>query len=254
MNSTIIGLIAFACSFGGVLTGFLLGRVLPGHHLSEDSKDAVKMGSALIATLTALVLGLLVSSAKTSFDAMNVSLTQSGTNVILLDRALTHYGPEAKDIRDLLRGTLAAAIKKIWPEDKAKVAELDAFEKGPVGMEAVQEKLRQLNPQNDTQRTFKSQALQLSDEMLESRWQTIEQAQISLPMAFLVVVLFWLAVLFITIGLFAPPNPTVISVLLVCTVSVAGAIFLIAEMNRPFEGIMKISSAPLIKALEHIGK
>ena len=222
--------------------------------LSKESRDAVLMGTGLIATLTALVLGLLISSAKQSFDGMNDSLAQGGAKIILLDRTMANYGPETKEIRDLLRRTLTRGIAKVWPEDKTKVGELAAFEKSPVGMETIQDKLRNLVPQNDSQRMLQTRAVQLTNEMLEARWLTIEQAQVSLPTAFLVILLFWVAVLFVCIGLFAPPNKTVIVVMLVCAMSVAGAVFLVREMNHPLQGVMKVSSAPLIKAVEMMGK
>jgi hypothetical protein len=254
MSSIIIGLIAFVCAFGGAVLGLLLRNILPEHHLSKESRDAVLMGTGLIATLTALVLGLLISSAKQSFDGMNDSLTQGGAKIILLDRAMANYGPETKEIRDLLRRSLTMGIAKIWPEGKVKMEEFTAFEKSPVGMEVIQDKLRNLAPRNDSQRMLQTRAVQLTNDVLEARWLTIEQAQITMPAAFLVILLFWVAILFICIGLFAPANKTVIAIMLVCAMSVAGAVFLVREMNHPLQGVMKVSSAPLIKALEHLGK
>jgi hypothetical protein len=249
-----IGLVTFICAFGGALVGLLLRNYLPDHHFSEDSKDTVKMGAGLVATLSALVLGLLISSAKTSYDTMNTALTQSGAKIILLDRALARYGPETKEIREVLRRSVASRMKMVWPESPAGTAKPKTYENSPVFMEALQDKLRALSPQNNIQRSRQEQALRLSDELLQTRWLMIEQTQVSLPNMFFVILLFWLTILFATIGLFAPCNTTVIVVLLVCTLSVSGAIFLIQEMSRPFEGIMKTSSAPLVKALEHLGK
>ena len=254
MSSITIGVIAFMCAFGGAVLGLLLRTILPEHHLSKESRDAVLMGTGLIATLTALVLGLLISSAKESFDSMNSMLTQSGSKIIMLDRTLANYGPQTSQIRKQLHDNLSRVISRIWPEHSITAAELKAVENSPVGMEVIEDKLRQLTPENDSQRMLLSHALQLTNELLEARWLTIEQAEVSLPTAFLVILLFWLAVLFVCIGLFAPPNKTVIVVLLVCAMSVAGAVFLVREMNHPLQGVMKVSSAPLIKALEHLGK
>ena len=118
MSATVIGLIAFVCVFGGTIVGLLLRRTLPGHHLSGDSKDAVKMGVGLIATLSALVLGLLVSSAKDSFDEMSDAITQSGVKLIMLDRTLANYGPETQPIRQTLRRSVIKGIEQVWPEHK----------------------------------------------------------------------------------------------------------------------------------------
>lgn len=254
MSAVIVGCIAFLCVMGGTIVGLLMRRALPEHHLTGDSKDAVKMGSGLIATLTALVLGLLVSSAKNSFDEMNNAITQSSAKLIMLDRTMAQYGPETKPIRDMLRTTVMARIKMVWPHHAGKIDATDAFEKSPPTAEMVAHQLRSLTPQNDTQRTLQADALQLCKELLQMRWLVIEQAQVSLPTVFLVVLMFWMMILFGSIGLFAPANKTVIAVLVVCAMSVAGAIFLVEEMNSPLSGVVKVSSAPLIKAVENMGK
>jgi hypothetical protein len=254
MSSITIGVIAFVCVMGGTIVGLLLRKTLPQHHLTGDSKDAVKMGSGLIATLTALVLGLLVSSAKTSFDEMNSAITQSSAKLIMLDRVLAHYGAETQPIRQTLRQSVIAGIDMIWPEHKNNADGIALFENAPPTMELVADKLRALMPQNDSQRAFQAEAIQFCKEILQTRWLVIEQSQLSLPVTFLVVLLFWLTILFASIGLLAPSNKTVIAVLVVCAMSVAGAIFLIEEMNKPLSGMVKVSSAPLIKAVENMGK
>lgn len=211
------------------------------------------MAAALIATLAALVLGLLVSSAKSSLDMMNSELTQSSTKIIVLDRVLANYGPETKEVRDQLRGSVATAIGLIWPEEKTRQAHVDNIEVAS-GIERIQDKLRELLPRNNSQRILQSQALQIAAELAQSRWLLIEQTQSSLPKAFLIVLLFWLTMLFVCFGMLAPRNATVIAVLLVSALSVSGAIFLILEMNTPLTGTIKVSSAPLRKALDHLGK
>lgn len=253
MSSIIIGLVTFACAFGGVLTGLFIRKFLPEHHLNKESRDAITMGAGLIVTLTALVLGLLISSAKDNFDAMNNSLVQNGAKIIVLDRVLGHYGPETATIREELRNIVTSSIAMIWPRGKSSEAALKRYEATP-RMEDIQDKLRELVPQNDSQHSFQSQALGISNELLQSRWLTIEQMQGSLPTVLLAVLLFWLVVLFTSLGMLAPRNATVFAVLFVCALSVSGAVFLIYEMNRPLTGMMKISDAPLLKALEYLGK
>jgi ABC-type multidrug transport system fused ATPase/permease subunit len=249
----IITLIAFASMSGGALLGLLVRSRLPKHHLSEESKDVLKVAVGLIGTLVALVLGLLVSSAKSSFDSMNAGVTQSGAKVILLDRVLAHYGPETKDARDLLRRALADGIERIWPTDGTGRPDLKSFETA-VGMEDVERKLRELTPQNESQRAIQSQALQITGDVLQTRWLLLAQTQQSLPMLFVIILVLWLAVLYIGFGLLAPGHATTIVSLLVCALSVSGAIFLILEMNNPTGGIITISSGPLVKALSLLGK
>lgn len=253
MNSLTIGLISAGCIFGGALLGLFLQGLLPEGHLQDASKDTVKVVGAMIATLSALVLGLLVGSAKSSFDATNTAVIQNGAKIILLDRALAAYGPETKDVREQFRRAVAAGIEIFWPEEKTAGSGMTAFERANA-MEMIQVKLRGLTPTTDTQRQLLSQAQQITGDMLQARWLLIEQAQSVLPMPFLVVLLFWLAMLHLSFGLFAPRNATVITGLLISALSVSGAIFIILEMNHPLDGMIKISSAPMRKALEHLGQ
>ena len=110
MNFIAIRLIVLACVFGAALIGMFLRAVLPEQHLSADSKDTVRLGIGVISTMAALVLGLLVASAKNFYDAQSSELTQMSANVILLDRVLAQYGPETKEARDLLRGAVASTL------------------------------------------------------------------------------------------------------------------------------------------------
>jgi hypothetical protein len=253
MNAISLSLISFVCIFGGAVLGFFLHAVLPDHHLRDDSKDVVKRGAGLIATLAALVLGLLVSSAKGSFDEVNAGITRSGAKIILLDRILADYGPETRSIREQLRRTVAAGIEMIWPEHETGVSGLTAFE-GVNGMEMIQKGLRELIPANEAQHQLLARALQVSNDLLESRWLLIEQEQRSTSTVFLAVLIFWFTMLFATFGLFARPNATVIAVLLVCALSVSGALFLVLQLNHPLEGTIKASGTPLYKALDQLGK
>ena len=253
MNSLTIAAISAGCIFGGVLLGIMLHGVLPGHHLSNDSKDTVKLGAGMIATLSALVLGLLVSSAKSTFDTVGSEITQGAAKIILLDRVLASYGPATKDAREQLRRNVVDGIAAFWPEEKTAVSGMTTFERTK-GMELVQAQLRELKPVDEAQRQLLAQAQQICGELLQFRWLLIEQMQNALPLPFLVMLVFWLTMLHLSFGLFAPRNATVIIVLLVCALSVSGAVFLILEMNHPLSGFIKVSSAPLLKALEHLGQ
>jgi hypothetical protein len=254
MSSLIIGLISAACIFGGALLGIWLHRVLPEHHLDVASKDTVKLGAGLLATLAALVLGLLVSSAKSSFDAMNTGIAQAGAKILLLDHMLADYGPETKNVREQLRQIAASSIDRIWPEEKGKTGGLRAAESLDDAGKLFKTKLRELTPTNDFQKSRLVQAVQISDDVLQTRLLLTEGQQTNLPATFIVVLVFWLTGLFISFGLFAPPNGMVLAVLLICALSVSSAIFLILEMNRPLDGFIKASNAPLRKAVELIGK
>ena len=231
-----------------------LHKVLPERHLDDASKDTVKLGAGLLATLAALVLGLLVSSAKTSFDAMNSGIAQAGAKVLLADHMLADYGPETKDVREQLRRIVASSIDRIWPEEKSRMGGLRAIESLDDEGKLFKAKLHELTPTNDFQKSRLAQAVQLSDDVLQTRLLLMEGEQTNLPATFIVVLVFWLTGLFISFGLFAPSNGVVITVLLICALSVSSAIFLILEMNRPLDGFIKASNAPLRKAVELIGK
>ena len=252
MNSTVIALVSVACIFGGTLLGLALRKILPADHLSTDSKDAVKVGAGMISMMSALVLGLLVSSAKQNFDSANSAVVQGGARVILLDRVLASYGPESKALRVELRQGVAAMIELMWPEERLENP-MSVFERAPL-MEQVQRKIRELEPQSDTQRRLQEQALDICNEILLSRWVQIEQAQTTLPTPFLVILLFWLTMLYMSFGLIAPRNVTVLTVMFVGALALATALFLILEMDRPMAGTIKVSSAPMRKALEHLGR
>ena len=255
MNPTPVALIVFVCVFGGTLLGMYLRVVMPEHHLSEDSKDVIKLGMGLIATIAALVLGLVIASAKSSFDNQDIAVKHIAAKIMLLDRQLGLYGPETKDSRDLIQRIIAQKIDEVWPEEGSKHARLETPETFPkVEDEGLEYRIRQLHPQNETQRGLQSRALQISSDILETRWFVLGAAGGSVPLPFIVVVVFWLTFIFACFGIFAPRNATVISVLFVCALSVACAIFLILEMDQPFRGVMKISSTPLRYTLSHLGQ
>jgi hypothetical protein len=253
MTGISIGLITTGCIFSGTLLGLALRRVVPDHHLTEDSKDAVKVGAGMISMMAALVLGLLVSSAKSKFDSTNAAITEGGTKTILLDRVLASYGPETKEARHNLRRGLAATIELLWPEELSSDSGFSTFERGTL-MEKLLETIRSLQPQTDAQRALQGEAQKLCQDLLFIRWLQIEQAQTGLPLAFLVILLFWLTMLYTSFGLFAPRNATVLSVMFIGALSLATAMFLIVEMNHPMGGAIKVSSGPMRKALEHLGR
>ena len=253
MNPILMSIIVIVCAVGGAHIGMAVRKRLPEHHLNSDTKEVVKLGAGLIATLTALVLGLLVSSAKDTLDTMNRELTQDGAKIILLDRNLANYGPEANEIRVHLRNHLAHTLKLIWHEETPDNSGLKAAEDSHP-LEKFQAGLRALSPRSDAQRQLQAQAQALSHELALSRWLIVETAQHEPPKAFLVVLLLWLTILYVCYGLISPRNGTVRVVYLISAISIAGAIFLILEMSTPLSGIIKVSSGPLHKALTLLGR
>jgi hypothetical protein len=251
MSSRAASMIALACVFGGAMCGIVLSSALPQDHLSADSKDVVRMCMGLVSTMSALVLGLLVSSAKSFYDAQNAELTQMSTKVIVLDRLLAHYGLETTEVRDQLRDYVVDSIDTVWPREHTQPARLMAPTTGP---EALIGKIQALTPKDDRQRSLQAQALSTAIGLIQTRWLMYEQGADSVSGPMLAILVFWLAAIFISFGLFAPRNATVITALFVAGLSVSGAIFLIFEMYTPFGGLIKISSAALRATLAHLGQ
>jgi hypothetical protein len=173
--------------------------------------------------------------------------------VVQLDRTLAQYGPETKEARDLFRSAVASATELLFSGEGSGLAKLDAPER-LARVEQMQAKLWELAPRTDAQRSLQSRALELGNELAQMRWLLIAQGEGAIPTPFLVVLVFWLAIIFAGFGLLSAKNATVVAILVVCALSVSGAIFLIEEMDRPLEGLMKISSAPLRNALAHLGQ
>jgi hypothetical protein len=154
-----IAWVVFACVFGSALLAMVVQAALPEHHVSADSKDVVKLGIALIAKMAALVLGLLIASAKSAYDTRSNQLVEASADMIMLDRALARYGPETKEARSLLQRSVAATVERFWPPEGAKRIAIDPG-KSPV--EALYDKIEALSPQSDAQRAMQSQTLTLA--------------------------------------------------------------------------------------------
>jgi hypothetical protein len=226
---------------------------LPAHHLEGDSKDVVKLVMGLVATLTALVLGLLISSSHSAYTAQEAELQQLSVHIYQLDRILAHFGADAVQERELLRRIVAADIARIWPPGGvagAKHAPLAAQQDA----EGLFDSIAGLSPKTDLQRFGQSRAVQLLTSIGETQRLLVEQAQGSLSWPFLLVLLSWLIVLFFGFGICARFNVTVAVALLAGSASVAAAIVLILQMNQPYSGWMGLSSAPLQDSLAQMGR
>lgn len=251
MSSITITLIVFACVLGGALLGLFLRTVLPEDHLSRDSKDLVmNMVVGLMAVMVALVLGLVISSAMDSYAGHTREIEELSTDIILLDRIMAHYGPETKGSRDLLRQSVARALEQIWPKNASRPVQLAPT----AGSESLYDKIQALSPQSETQHSLKAQALEIGTKLARTHWLLAEQSERSIPMEFMLVLVFWLNIIFVSFGLFTPDNRTVIAILFVCALSVTCAVFLILELDQPFEGLIQVSSDPLRNALSHLGE
>jgi hypothetical protein len=243
--------IVFACVAGGAMLGLFLRTVLPAHHLSAESRDVVKLGMGLIGTMTALLLGMQIGSAKDSYDNADAEIKEIAGKIGYLDRVLANYGPETAEARESLRAAVTRGIEQTWSRIAAATAVPNPT---AAGGESLYHEIQQLSPGSPTTVALKAEALSLNTEVARLRWLMFAQAGGSGSVVFLAIVVVWLTLVFMSFGLLGTPNATVIVTLLVCALSVSAAIGLVLELNRPFSGLIQLSSAPLQNALNLIGK
>ena len=241
-------LVAFAFIFGGAFLGLLIRYKLPDRHLSGDTKDIVRQGTTLIATLASLVLGLLIASANERFETESSQVKQLVANIILLDGTLKLYGPETDGIRAAMRREVGVLADRIWSENSSSDRKAPTFEATDLGMRLYSEVVK-LSPKTDAQRFLQAKASDAITDVGKTRLLLFTSAGRSIPIPFLIVLIGWLTLIFASISLFAESNARAIAVLCIFSFSATAAIFLILELSQPFAGIMMISDQPLRDAL-----
>jgi hypothetical protein len=245
-----VALVTFALVFGGALLGMCFRNVLSEHHLREDVRDVIKLSTGLIGTMAALVLGLLIASAKSSYDTKSTQIKQITADIIQIDLALERYGPDAQNIRIALREAIPPLIDRIWNEgNRVKFSPFAATAEAAEFLKRFQ----QLQPNNESQRALQAQVLSAVGNLSQARLSLFTQSNDAIPTPFLAILIFWLAIIFTSFGLFVRPNRIVIVTFFVGGLSVASAIFLILEMGQPFAGLMQISSEATRHALAPLG-
>jgi hypothetical protein len=251
MITSAIPVILFVCLVGVALLGKRVRRYLPEDHLSADSKDAVKLAMGLVATMTALLLGLLVSSAKGTYDTVRSEVMQMAGKVAFLDRVLALYGPEAAGARSECRDAVADGVRRMWPGERGGPAQLAPNEQ--MG-DAFYVAVHRLSPHDDSQRALKTEAVTLMVDLAQLRSLLQAQAIPSIARPLLIALVSWLVVIFFGFSLVAPPNATTTLALVASAFSVACAVCLILELDHPLAGLIRIPSEPMIKVLSHLAK
>jgi hypothetical protein len=221
--------------------------------MEGDSKELIQLVMGLIATITALVLGLQISSAHSGYEAQEAELEQLSVHLYQVNYILEYFGPEAHGTRDLLRRIVSADMERTWGDNgggSTRFALLSTQKES----EQLFDSIAALSPKTELQRFGQSRILQLLGAIGETRRLMVEQAQNALSKPFLIVLVSWLTILFFSFGLFARLNTTVVVALFVGSASVAGAVFLILAMSQPYQGWMQLSEAPLRDALTEISR
>lgn len=248
MSPLLVSLIAFACIFGGTFIGVFLRNRLPGEHLSVDTKDVVRLGTGLIATIAGLVLGLLIASANSTYETQRGQVKQLTANVVLLDTTLAQYGPETESIRHLMRRGLATLADRIWRENRSDLGKAEAFE-ASAGALLLFDEILKLSPRTEAQRSLQARAIDTGNDLARTRLLLFTRAGEPIPVPFLVILISWLTIIFASFSLFSGNNATTMTALCIFALSAAASIFLILELSQPFTGLMMISDEPLRDAL-----
>jgi hypothetical protein len=248
MSPLLTSLVAFVCIFGGTFLGIFVRHKLPDRHLSGDTKDIVRQGTALIATLASLVLGLLIASANGKYETESGQIKQLTANIVLLDNTLELYGQDAGPFRALLRSETGVLADRIWSENRPSFGNTRPFEASALGLSLYSELLK-LAPKTDAQRFLQARANDTLVDIGKTRLLLFTNAGNSIPVPVLIVLVGWLALIFASISLFAESNARTIAILCIFSFAASAAIFLILELSQPFAGLMMISDQPLRDAL-----
>jgi hypothetical protein len=252
MSSTTIGILVSAFVFAGAIAGMLMYRIVPAGHQTTDTRDIIRLAIGMISILASLILGLLTASAKQTYDNADTQLRAYAANIIILDAALRGYGPAADPARAALRDYTQRAVHNTWPDDAAAPpAPLEDKAAGDL-LETVMHLSMELQPSNEDQRTYRGQAIGLASDLVKARWTLLVNEAGTINPILLIIMVIWIAMIFLSFGLFAPRNATIVIAFAICSVSIGTSIFLILEMDTPFDGVIMVSGTSMKNALDHL--
>ncbi|MEO8813607.1 MAG: hypothetical protein ABI376_11970 [Caulobacteraceae bacterium] len=242
-----IGLAAFAATFGGALLGMWAAGRLPRNHLGPDTRNVISISMAVVGTLVALVVSLLITEGSTTFTARADAVSGLAANIVRMDDILRRYGPDAADGRAVLRDYAQGKA------DELASASRPATTARPlVVLEKLDDRIFRLAPLDNYHRFLQQRAIQVIDSMSDERWLLVEKMSTAMPAPFLALLIFWLALLFVSFGLFAPRNATILAALLLCALAISGGIFMIVELANPSRGLIRVPTEPLAAAIREI--
>jgi len=247
-NSPFIGMIVLAAILAGAFAGAKARDHLPKHHLNDETKNLVSVSTAVVATVSALVLGLLISNANTKFTRLGGEVTTLSAEILRLDGMMRRYGPDTASARETLRGYAERKTADLFPDDPADVrlGNPSTYEL----LQQLEDMLLALKPANPRDQWWLGQALTLAAKIGDTRWLLAQQVGQGTPKAFLALLVFWLTLLFASFGLFAPRNLMSALTLTLCAVAIAGAVGMILELEKGFGGLIHISPQPMRQAVD----
>ena len=247
-NPLIIALIVFVTILAGAFGGWVLRQRPPEHQLAGETKSLVSVSTAVVATASALVLGLLISNANASFSTLGGEVTTLSAEILRLDKLLGRYGPETGLARETLRQYTELKTADLFPDDPAdlRLADLETYQL----LQQLEDSILALKPASTRDKWWLDQAMTLAGKIGDTRWLLTQQAGQGTPKAFLALLVFWLTLLFASFGLFAPRNLTSAVTLTLCALAVAGAFGMILELERGFGGLIHVSPEPMHQAVK----
>lgn len=251
MNSNLISFIAFVGMFGGAILSQFLARRLADHHVSSRTQDSVKLGVGMVAAMTSLILGLMTASVKQNFDSTDKDVHTYALSILSLETDLRHAGPAGCEPQRQLMDYTRAVLKENWTDAADLPTVTTATSSGDILLN-LDTMVRTWTPETDVLKEVRSAAISDLRSILTTRWTVSEEAVASVPVPFVLVLIVWLSLIFISFGLFAPQNLIVSLFFFLCALSISGALFLILEMSGPFDGLISVSPKPLMRALEFI--
>lgn len=250
LTPLIIGVIVFLAMLAGAFAGWAARQWLPERHLTDETKNLVSVSMAVVATLSALVLGLLISNANSSFTAVGGQVTAMSAQILRLDQILGRYGPETAQARELLRHYAEIKTVDLFPDNPADVrlSDQSTYEV----LQQLEDAILSLKPTDPRDQWWLGQAMTLAGKIGDARWLLAQQVGQGTPKEFVALLVFWLALLFASFGLFAPHNFVSVATLTLCAVAVAGAIGMVLELEKGFGGLIHVSPQPMRQAVAQL--
>jgi len=249
-NPLVVGVVIFVMALAGAFSGWALRQRLPAHHLTDETKSVVSLSMAMVATISALVLGLLISNANNSFIALGGEVTTLSAQILRLDGLLHRYGPDADPARETLREYADHKVIDLFPDNPRDVSlnNPSTYEL----LQRLEDQMLALKPANSRDQWWLGQAITLAGKIGDTGWLMSQQVGQGTPKAFVALLAFWLTSLFASFGLFAPKNATSVLFMTLCAIAIAGAIMMILELEKGFGALVHISPRPMRQAVKNL--
>jgi hypothetical protein len=242
--AALIFILLVAASLGALL----LYEKMPLHHRQEDTHNVVKLAANIFVVMTSLVLGLLINSAKNTFESVDRNVHAFATELILMDETLRQYGPDVAITRQRLVAYVQQAVNGTWPAHGAPLIDDNRAEQL---LDDVGDSLRAIKPDAEKVELWRN-VQQSYQNVVRRRWSLVEESEGALPTPLLGMLVAWLFLIYASFGYRAPRNMVVVSTLVVSAFLISGAVYLMLDMGLPFSGPIQISPAPLLRVLEHL--